>query len=167
MLNPDVLAEKCPQLRVIKLEAPWFTNNKSDKVTGTTIEYIYKNGDPILDNWKAYNSMHSGQGTSSNNYGAAGRNLDLIFNKSGLDGVKPYVILGDGSKTDKISLTRSSVQTNYLNVKLNIASSENANNALLQKRYDKYNPLLFAISNYFLIFFGTSSLPNVSEPIGP
>ncbi len=140
MLNPDVLAEKCPQLRVIKLEAPWFTNNKSDKVTGTTIEYIYKNGDPVLDNWKAYNSMHSGQGTSSNNYGAAGRNLDLIFNKSGLDGVKPYVILGDGSKTDKISLTRSSVQTNYLNVKLNIASSENANNALLQKRYDKYNP---------------------------
>lgn len=139
-LNPDVLAEKCPQLRIIKLEAPYFTNNKSDKVPNTTIEHIYKNGDAVLDNWKAYNVSHSGQGTSSNNYGAAGRNLDLIMNKSGIDGVKPYIILGDGSEVNKVSLTRNSVETNYFNVKVNIASSENANNALLQRRYNTYNP---------------------------
>lgn len=140
-LTPEVLAEKCPQLRIIKVEAPHFTNNKSDKVPNTTIEYIYKNGDSVLDNWKAYNCQHSGQGTSSNNYGAAGRNLDLIMNKSGIDGVKPDIILGDGiTHVSKISLTRNSVETNYLNVKVNIASSENANNALLQKRYNEYNP---------------------------
>lgn len=140
ILNPDILAEKCPWLRIIKLEAPYFTNNKSDKVPNTTIEHIYKNGDPILDNWKAYNSQHSGQGTSSNNYGAAGRNLDLIMNKSGISGVTPYIVLGDGTQTNKVSLTRNSVPVAYYNVKVNIASSENANNALLQRRYNEFNP---------------------------
>lgn len=139
-LTPEILAEKCPQLRIIKIEAPYFTNNKSDKVPNTTIECIYKGGDPILDNWIAYNCQHSGQGTSSNNYGAAGRNLDLIMNKSGLDGIKPRIVLGDGSETTKVSLTRNSIPNNYYNVKVNIASSENANNALLQRRYNTYNP---------------------------
>lgn len=139
-LIPEILAEKCPQLRIVKIEAPHFTNNKSDKVTNTTIQCIYKNGDTTLDNWTAYNSQHSGQGTTSNEYGAAGRNLDLIMNKSGVDGVTPYIVLGDGTKTSKISLTRDSVEVNYLNIKVNIASSENANNALLQKRYNTYNP---------------------------
>ena len=139
-LDPDILAEKCPWLRVIKIEAPYFTNNKSDKVPNTIIEHIYKDGDPILDNWKAYDSLHSGQGTSSNNYGAAGRNLDLIIKSNDDFGNNPYIILGDGSRVDKVSLTRSSVPVNYFNVKVNIASSENANNALLQKRYNQYNP---------------------------
>ena len=139
-LTPETLAEKCPQLRIIKIEAPHFTNNKSDKVTGTTIQWIYKGGNPILDNWTAYNCQHSGQGTTSNEYGAAGRNLDLIMNKSGVDGVTPYIVLGNGTETNKVSLTRDSVEVNYFNVKVNIASSENANNALLQRRYNTYNP---------------------------
>lgn len=139
-LTPEILAEKCPQLRIIKIEAPYFTNNKSDKVPNTTIECIYKGGDPILDNWVAYNCQHSGQGTSSNNYGAAGRNLDLIMNKSGLDGIKPRIVLSDGTEVSKVSLTRNSIANNYFNVKVNIASSENANNALLQRRYNTYNP---------------------------
>ena len=140
-LTPETLAEKCPQLRIIMIDAPHFTNNKSDKVTETTIRCIYKNGDSVLDNWTAYNCMHSGQGTTSNEYGAAGRNLDLIMNKSGVDGVDPYIVLGDDiTQTDKVSLTRDSVEVNYFNVKVNIASSENANNALLQKRYNTYNP---------------------------
>ena len=61
MLDPDVLAEKCPWLRVYKISAPYFTNNKSDKVPGTTIQQIYMNGDRILDNWICYNCMHSGR----------------------------------------------------------------------------------------------------------
>lgn len=141
-LTPEILAEKCPWLRIIKLDAPHFTNDKKDKVTGTTIQYIYKDGDSVLDNWTAYNVQHSGQGTTSNEYGAAGRNLDLIMNKSGIDGVSPKIVLSDGTETSKVALTRDSVPVNYFNVKVNIASSENANNALLQRRYNEYNPYI-------------------------
>lgn len=139
-LDPDVLAEKCPWLRVYKLSAPYFTNNKSDKVPGTIIQQIYNGGDRVLDNWTCYNAMHSGQGTSSNNYGAAGRNLDFIMNKSGIEGVDPYFVLGDGSRAETITLTRTSVPVAYLNAKVNIASSNNMTNALLANRYNRFNP---------------------------
>ena len=144
VLDPDYLAEMCPDLRVIKLEVPHFTADKDDKVYDpnipTIIECIYKNGDPIYDNWVAYDCVHSGQGTSSNNYGASGRNLDLIMKSYKDYGNAPYIVLGDGSQVSKVSLTRESIPVNYFNVKVNIASSENANNALLQKRYNQYNP---------------------------
>lgn len=139
-LDPDVLAEKCPWLRVYVVSAPYFTNNKSDKVPNTTIRQIYKGGDPVLDNWTCYNCSHSGQGTSSNNYGAAGRNLDFIMNKSQIEGVKPYFKLGDGTETDKITLTRTSVPVAYLNAKVNIASSNNMTNAMLANRYNEFQP---------------------------
>lgn len=144
ILDPDYLAEMCPQLRIIKLEVPWFTNDKDDKVYDANrqsiVECVYKGGDPIYDNWVAYDVVHSGQGTSSNNYGAAGRNLDLILKPYKDYGNEPYIILGDGSRVNKVSLTRESIPVNYFNVKVNIASSENANNALMQKRYNQYNP---------------------------
>ena len=139
-LTPQQLAKVCPWLRVYKVSAPHFTNNKSNKVIETIIQQIYEGGDPVLDNWVAYNVQHSGQGTSSNNYGAAGRNLDFIMNKSGIDGVKPYFILGDGTRAEKITLTRTSVPTNYLNAKVNIASSNNLTNPILAKRYNQFNP---------------------------
>lgn len=144
ILDPDYLAEVCPQLRIIKLEVPHFTKDKDDKVYDdnipTIIESVFKGGDPIYDNWVAYDCVHSGQGTSSNNYGPAGRNLDLIIKPYKDYGNNPYIILGDGSRADKVSLTRESIPTNYFNCKVNIASSENANNALLQRRYNTYNP---------------------------
>ena len=139
-LDPDILAEKCPWLRVYKISAPYFTNNKSDKVPNTTIQQIYKDGDPALDNWTCYNCMHSGQGTSSNNYGAAGRNLDFIMNDSGIDGVSPYFKLGDGTEVTEITMTRTSVPVAYLNAKVNIASSNNMTNAMLANRYNEFNP---------------------------
>ena len=139
-LDPDVLAAKCPWLRVYKVSAPYFTNNKSDKVPGTTIQQIYKNGDTVLDNWTCYNAMHSGQGTSSNNYGAAGRNQDFIMNKSGVEGVEPYFVMGDGSRATEITMTRTSVPVAYLNAKVNIASSNNMTNAMLANRYNQFNP---------------------------
>lgn len=134
-LTAEVLAEKCPWLRVYKISAPHFTSSKSDKVSDTTIQQIYHGGDPILDNWVAHNSKHSGQGTSSNNYGAAGRNLDFIMNDD-----TSYFELGDGTIADKITLTRTSIPVAYLNAKVNIASSNNLTNPILAERYNRFNP---------------------------
>lgn len=144
VLDPDYLAEVCPDLRIIKIECPRFTTDKSDYVGFTNIECIYKNGDPILDNWYATDAVISGQGTSSNNYGPSGRNLDLIlrpFSKKGVSyNDNPKIFDGAGNEVDGIALSRTSIPVDYFNVKVNIASSENANNALLAKRYNTYNP---------------------------
>ena len=134
-LTPEILAERCPDLRIIKVEAPWFTNDKDNKVDGTTVQMIYKNGDPVLDNWTCTGARHSGQGTSSNEYGYAGRNLDLIMDRD-----TSLFTFSDGTTGKTITLTRDSVPTDYLNVKVNIASSENANNALMANRYNAFNP---------------------------
>lgn len=135
-LTPEKLAEKCPDLRVIIVDCPWFTNDKSDKVADTTITMIYKNGDPVLDNWVCTGAKHSGQGTSSNEYGYSGRNMDLIMDQD-----TSTFTLGDGVTTSKtITLTRDSTPTDYLNVKVNIASSENQNNAQMTMRFNEYQP---------------------------
>lgn len=292
-LTPESVAAACPDLRVIAIEAPIFTADKKEKIENTKVTMIYKNGDAVLDNWVAENCIHNGQGTSSNEYGYSGRNIDInlkvkevrnkIYNinktawkdEDGLveysygdivtekdaiyvdrypvsdlstigteqthlettvetytvDGVlKPIgstveltselydsmdngtrvrvnipdvtvevttytatqivyddaglpigmgtvlpsdaevyltndlskkqlldditkvtavtetykpatkITLGDGTTTKKVSLTRDSVPNNYFNIKVNIASSENANNALLQKRFERYIP---------------------------
>lgn len=60
-LTPEVFAEKCPDLRVIMVDAPWFTNDKSNKVENTTIRMIYKDGDAVLDNWSCTGAKHSGR----------------------------------------------------------------------------------------------------------
>ena len=136
LLTPEILAEKCPDLRIIMVDAPWFTNDKSNKVSDTTVTMIYKNGDPVLDNWTCTGAKHSGQGTSSNEYGYASRNMDLI-----MDGDSALFTLGDGVTTSKtITLTRNSTPTDYLNVKVNVASSENQNNAQMTMRFNEYQP---------------------------
>lgn len=163
-LTPEALAEKCPWLRIYKLSAPHFTNNKSDKVPNTTIQQIYLAGDQKLDNWVCYNAQHSGQGTSSNDYGAAGRNLDFIMNKSGA-----YFILGDGTrpKDNKITLTRESIPVAYLNAKVNIASSNNLTNAILANRYNKFNPYKRPFADSQLISTGEQDLDGNEIKIKP
>ena len=136
-LTPEVLAEKCPDLRIIMIDAPWFTNDKDDKVKNTTVRQIYKGGDAVLDNWTCVNAQHSGQGTSSNKYGYAGRNIRLIMNKD-----DSLFTFSDGSTGKKVSLTRNSVPNAFFNIKVNIASSENQNNAQFARRYNEFNPVV-------------------------
>lgn len=130
-LTPDLLAEKCPDLRIIKISAPTFTTGKKNEVANTTIQQIYKNGRAKEDNWTATGS-HKGQGTSSDHYGASARNIDINCNGG--------FTFGDDTTGDTYALTENSVPEKYFNIKVNVASSENANNALLADDFNEFNP---------------------------
>ena len=130
-LDPDVLAEKCPKLRIIKIDAPRFTTGKKDKVVSTSFQQIYKGGRAV-DNWISHNGIHNGQGTSSEYYGESGRNLEL--------NCKNGFTFSDGQTADKYAMTEDSIPINYFNIKLNIASSENINNSYLANDFNRFNP---------------------------
>ena len=132
-LNPDILAERCPDLRVIKISAPTFTTGKKNEVANTVIQQIYKNGRAVEDNWTA-NGSHKGQGTSSDHYGESARNIDI--------NCKGGFTFGDESTGSVYALTENSVAENYFNIKVNVASSENANNALLADEFNEFNPYI-------------------------
>ena len=169
VLDPEALAVKIPNVKVLMLDAPNFTKNKKTFVKDSSLRCIHAPGGTkfvsrgAADNWKFENGYHSGQGTTSDKYGDAGRNLDFIFNCDGshkptdkvdpINGYVSQVTTGYGTQqaqvsavTDwkgdsgKISLTSTSVPNNFFNFKVNIASSENVNNALLQKRYNDFLP---------------------------
>lgn len=132
-LDPDLLAEKCPDLRIIKIETPRFTTGKKDKVTVTSFQQIYKNGRPV-DNWVSEAGILSGQGTSSEYYGESSRNMDLNC-KNGFK-------FENGENNPKYAMTENSIPVNYFNIKVNVASSENINNSTLAQEYHRFNPYL-------------------------
>ena len=143
--NVDALMKAAPDLRYIFLEVPQFTNDKDNKIDGCTVYFRYPNGTRPQDNWKCTGMRHRGQGTSSNLYGYSGRNIDLCMDRSSSlftwedkdeDG-KPITV-----ESSTITLTDTSVPTDYLNIKVNIASSENANNAQMARRFNEYQPFL-------------------------
>ena len=131
----EFLAKACPNLRVFLLSAPKFTIDKDDKVKNTTFkQWYYGAGEESPYHfWTATNGVHRGQGTSSNKYGYSGRNLDFDMKKA-------TITLADGSVVSKVPFTDNSVPTNYMNFKINIASSENGNNAILANRYNRFLP---------------------------
>ncbi len=132
-IDPDILAEKHPELRIIKMSVPYFATSKT-AITGCTIQHIYKGGRENEDNWIAYNCSHKGQGTSSIAYGESALNVDISLDEG--------LTLADGTVVDKYAMTENSIAENYFNIKVNVASSENANNAILADEYNIFNPYI-------------------------
>lgn len=170
VLDPEKLAPIVPNVKILMLDTDHFTTSKKTFVK-SSLRCIHASGgtvyegDPYYDNWYFEKGHHSGQGTTSDNYGNAGRNVDFLFNCDGThkpsdkvsaeEGYISQVTLGYNTEnattervtdwkgnTGKVALTRTSVPNNFFNLKVNIASSENVNNALLQKRYNDYLPYI-------------------------
>ena len=139
--NVDALMKAAPDLRYIFLEVPQFTNDKDNKIDDCTVYFRYPAGTRPQDNWTCTGVRHRGQGTSSNLYGYSGRNIDLCMDRD--ESLFTYVDEeGNTVESSTITLTDTSVPTDYLNIKVNIASSENANNAQLARRFNEYQPFL-------------------------
>ena len=139
--NADDLMKAAPDLRYIFLEVPQFTNDKDNKIDGCNVYFRYPAGTRPHDNWDCTGVRHRGQGTSSNLYGYAGRNIDLCMDRD--ESLFTYTNEeGEIVESSTITLTDASVPTDYLNIKVNIASSENANNAEMARRFNEYQPFL-------------------------
>ena len=141
----DALMKAAPDLRYIFLEVPQFTNDKDNKIDGCTVYFRYPSGTRPQDNWDCTGVRHRGQGTSSNLYGYSGRNIDLCMDRD--ESLFTWTDVDEDGKpitveSSTITLTDTSVPTDYLNIKVNIASSENANNAQLARRFNEYQPFL-------------------------
>ena len=183
ILDPEQLAKKMPDVKILMLEAPTFTKSKKTFVK-SSLRCIHAEGGTIYpsrgdeDNWLFRNGYHSGQGTTSDNYGQSSRNVDFLFECDGINRpsdkveaesnyvsnlikgadksvlnpttkswtptVDAVVEMCSGWKKNdaKVSLTATSVPNNYFNLKVNVASSENVNNALFQKRYNDFLPYI-------------------------
>ena len=139
--SADALMKAAPDLRYIFLEVPQFTNDKDNKIDNCTVYFRYPAGTRPHDNWDCTGVRHRGQGTSSNLYGYAGRNIDLCMDRD--ESLFTYTNEeGEIVESSTITLTDTSYPTDYLNIKVNIASSENANNAEMARRFNEYQPFL-------------------------
>ena len=134
--NGDIDVQKLinasPNLRVITVEADKMTTGKEDEVT-CKVTHVMKSGGN-LHTFTGESVIMKAQGTSSAQYGAAALNLDLKFEEG--------FVFGDGSTDDVYAMTSNSIGVNYFNIKLNVASSENANNVVLADEYNTYQPYL-------------------------
>ncbi len=126
------LAAAAPTLRIIRIWAQKMTTAKDDEVT-CKVELIYTQGGNNYC-FVAEGVTMKAQGTSSLEYILAAMNLDIDFEDAS------SWVDGNGEPITGYSMTPGAIAVNYLNVKLNIASSENANNVILADDYNEYQP---------------------------
>lgn len=126
-----------PQLRIVTIEAERLTEGKEDEVPCRVL-MSYPEGGPTY-NFIAENAIMKAQGTSSMDYFNAALNLDIDFSDA------TSWKNGNGQTITGYSMRESSIPVNYFNIKVNVASSENANNVILADDYNEFQPNLTAI----------------------
>ena len=112
-----------PELTIVQISAPRMTTSKEDPVPANI---TITDGGSTLELLASENVVFKVQGTSSASYGRSSYNMDIDFSKT--------------DKTYKIS--ENAIPVNYLNIKVNVASSENANNINAVDWYNTFQPYL-------------------------
>ena len=134
-INRQKLSTANPELRVLHITAERMTTSKSDEVP-CSVELLYGNGGEDKQ-FTATGVKMKAQGTSSLEYILAALNLDLDFKGAAWSN-------GSGETIAAYAMTENSIPVNYFNVKLNVASSENANNVCGADDYNAFQPTLSA-----------------------
>ena len=122
-ITPASLHAAAPDLTIINISAERMSVSKKDSVPA---DITIRDGDTILVLSSADGTIFKVQGTSSVAYGRSALNMDIDFKKTGL----------------KYSLSENAIPVNYLNIKVNVASSENANNVCAVDWYNQFQPYL-------------------------
>ena len=140
------LAAKNPDLRVILLDLNRMSTGKKDNVVAFTARQIYNSGG-ASHCFTINNACVTIQGTSSVGYLESAGNMDINFkyNREFTSDNVTYttssIAFDDGTtSTGGYSMNENSIAVDYLNIKVNVASSENANNACIADWYNTYQP---------------------------
>ena len=136
--------EKNPSLPIHLYDIPRMTKNKKDKVSGCIYEQ-YK-GDFLKPKVKCDNATIKVQGTSSAAYGVAAFNIDSDFGASLKDGDGNLLTYYDEDNKEITeyrgcwAMRENSIPIDFTCTKVNVASCENANNAVNAEWYNKFQP---------------------------
>ena len=154
-INYQKLAEANPDLHIILLDLDRMSTGKDDEVLAYTFQHIYNAGG-ASQCFTVDNAGVKIQGTSSVGYLESAGNLDINFKYNRTITYKPAtaatndiaqeyttseIKFQDNTKsTTGYSINKNSIPVDYLNVKVNVASSENCNNACIADWYNTYQP---------------------------
>ena len=140
------LAQQNPDLHVILLDLNRMSTGKKDNVVANTFRHIYNKGGQS-ECFTVNNACVTIQGTSSVGYLESAGNVDVnfkngrTFTSDNVSYTTGSILFDDGTSSTKgYSISENAIAVDYLNVKLNVASSENANNACIADWYNTYQP---------------------------
>ena len=161
------LIERNPECVVHAYEIPFlpYTKMKGEGTAPDCVYRQYKKGFSELNEPYVWHNKCklAVQGTSALNYilGAANLEIDYAYNKADNNNLFHYARristgsadnvyikvddYGNPIVSDGYSITPNAIPVDYFNIKVNMASAENINNALLQEEYQNLNPYKSAV----------------------
>ena len=136
-ISPTKLAAANPKCKVHTYSIPRMTTSKEDPVAGCT--YAQYQGKTTAD-LSSNDVTIKVQGTSSASYGLAAYNIDSNFAPDEKTNKCTLVDKDGNSLPDGWAMTENSIPCTYFTTKVNVASVEQANNALNQEWYNAFQP---------------------------
>lgn len=140
----ELVVQQNPSLPVHLYDIPRMTKTKKDKVSGCIYEqYKQTTASPVV---KCADATIKVQGTSSAAYGVAAFNIDTDFNASMTDADGELLKYFDADNKELTeyrgfwAMRPTSIPVDFTCTKVNVASCENANNAVNAEWYNRFQP---------------------------